>query len=134
MHTSSATPLADLTLVTPERVEVRFKPAVFINAVGIAAIMQERVKLCGTDPIAIMMVLPPDAELDLAVMAADHYKANRSTDGLKAVAIVAESSMSELLVKLYFAYFPQGFPTRIFQQEDEARAWLDAGFDAGQQA
>ncbi|MCC7501313.1 MAG: STAS/SEC14 domain-containing protein [Flavobacteriales bacterium] len=128
MQTSSATPLADLTHVSPGRVEVRFKPAVFINAAGIAAIMQERVKLCGVAPIAIMLVLPPDAELDLAVMSADHYKANRSTDGLKAVAIVAESSMSELLVKLYFAYFPQGFPTRIFLQEDEAKAWLDAEF------
>lgn len=134
MPTSSATPLADLTRVSPEQVEVRFKPAAFINAAGIAAIMQERVKLCGTDPITILMVLPPDAEIDLAVMAADHYKANKSTDGLKAMAIVAESSMSELLVKLYFAYFPQGFPISIFLQEDEAKAWLDADFGAKRKA
>lgn len=120
----SETPLAFVERTGISRVEIRFKPDVYIDAQGIAEVFQERIRLCGKDPIHILMVIPPDAQIDLTVMATDHFKVNDGVDGVLGIATVAGSSMNELLTSLFFAYFPQGFPARVFSSEAEALDWL----------
>ncbi len=118
------TPLAHVERVAPRLVEIRFKHTVFIDAMGIAQIFEERKRLQGNDAVAVFMSIPADAELDLAVLGKDHFQANDGADGLIAMATVAQSSMNEMLAKLFFAYFPQGFPSQVFTEADQARAWL----------
>jgi hypothetical protein len=120
----SETPLARIERTGPSRVEIRFRPDVYIDAQGIAEIFQERIRLCGKDHVQILMVMPPGVEIDLAVMATDHFKVNNGVDGVLAMATVAGSSMNEMLASLFFAYFPQGFPARMFPDEREAEEWL----------
>jgi SpoVK/Ycf46/Vps4 family AAA+-type ATPase len=43
-----------------------------------------------------------------------------------ATAVVCHANMIEMLVKLYFSYFPQLHRIKVTDKEDEARTWLDA--------
>jgi hypothetical protein len=72
----------------------------------------------------ILMVIPTDAQIDLTVMATDHFKVNDGVDGVRSMATVARSSVNEMLSSLFFAYFPQGFPARVFTEETEAEEWI----------
>jgi hypothetical protein len=33
--------------------------------------------------------------------------------------------MNEQLVEIFYRYFPQPFPVKVFRTEPEARAWLE---------
>ncbi|MBP6696608.1 MAG: hypothetical protein KA175_03245 [Flavobacteriales bacterium] len=118
------TALAKIERMDAHRVEVRFKPAVRVDAKGIAEIMGLRKALCGMDRVAILVVIPSDVELDMGLMNLDHYRANDSADQLTAVAVVAEGSMGEMMVRLYYAYFPPTFQCQMFSLESEAALWL----------
>jgi hypothetical protein len=73
----------------------------------------------------LLLVIPPSAELELAVLGRDHFRENDGVQGLMAVATVASDMMHEMLSGLFFAYFPQDFPSRVLGSESVARAWLD---------
>lgn len=119
------TPLATIERVGPDRVVVRFKPAVRVDAQGIAEIMAVRKALCGSDRVSLLMVLPSEVELDMQVISTDHYRINDSAEQLIAVAVVAEGSMGEMMARLYYAYFPPTFPCEVFTREEEAALWLE---------
>lgn len=70
------TPLAILQRVTPRRVEIRFKPAVTIHVAGLVAIFQERKRMQGNDPVSLLVVIPPDAEREIAVPGIDQFARN----------------------------------------------------------
>lgn len=126
LHTMSLseTSIASIERTSPSRVEIRFKPEVYIDTKGFAEVFQERIRLCGTDHVHILMVIPTDAEIDPTLMATDHFKANGGVEGVQAIASVSGSSVNEMLTSLYFAYFPQAFPARVFNTEQEAGDWL----------
>ncbi len=118
------TPLAHLQRLTPRLVEIRFKPSVTIDVAGLATIFEARKRMQGADAVSLLVVIPPDAEMEIAVLGTDQFARNDGAEGLIAMATVAQSSMNEMLTKLFFAYFPQGFPSQVFTDLAEARAWL----------
>jgi len=91
------TPLGLLERVSPRSVEIRFKPAVTIDVAGLATIFEVRKRMQGADAVSLLVVIPPDAEMEIAVLGTDQFARNDGTEGLIAMATVAQSSMNEML-------------------------------------
>lgn len=121
---------ATVERASPRRVVIRFRPGTQIGVSGLADIFEQRKRLQGADPVSLLVVLPQDAQLDIAVRGDDQFARNEGADGLIAMATVAGGGINEVLTNLFFAYFPQGFPNRVFGSEPEAAEWLD-GMEAG---
>jgi hypothetical protein len=106
-------------------IEVRYKPGVTIDPKGLSDVLSERERLCdGGDGQAVLAIIPPDADFQMALMTSDHYKGRPVTDCTRFLAVATSSTTHERMASLYFAYFPQDFRTAIFNDEAEARAWL----------
>jgi len=125
MANSTETEHAWFARVAPDLLEVRLRAGIRIDMACIAGIMRERVRLCGSDPLCVLVLVPTDAELDIAVIGMDHYRVNESSEGLRAVALVSEALMMETMARLYAAYFPPMFRMEVFNREAEAREWMD---------
>lgn len=134
MTNTSETGHARFVRVASDLLEIRLKPGTRIDTAGIAGIMRERMRLCGTDPLYVLVLVPPDAELDIAVISMDHYHVNESAEGLRAVAIVSETLMMETMARLYAAYFPPMFRLEVFNSEADAREWLNEQLTERRQA
>lgn len=124
MSIVSGTDHARFERVAPDLLEVRLKPAVHIDEAIIAGIVHERRRLCGNIPIRVLGVVCSDSTLDLGVVGMDHYTNNRNPDGSRAVAYVSGALASETVARLYAADFPPIFRFEVFNQEREARSWL----------
>ncbi len=125
MTDSSETAEARFERIAPDLLEIRIKANARIGVEFVAAVMRERRRLCGVDALCVLVLVPPDAEVDTAVMGMDHYKRNESADGLRAVAIVSANLVMETMARLYAAYFPPMFRLEVFNQETDARHWVD---------
>jgi hypothetical protein len=125
MATPTETDHARFERAAPDLLEIRLKPGTRIDVACIAGIMRERMRLCGTDPLCVLVMVPMDAELDIAVIGMDHYRVNESSEGLRAVALVSQALLMETMARLYAAYFPPMFRLEIFNHEGDARGWLD---------
>ena len=117
---------AVLARTGPNEVEIRFRPGIVLDRSGIAEVIGERKRMCGTSPIGLLLIVPSDTELDIAVINTDHLKVNQATDHVVGFAVVAGSSVSETLLRLYKAYYPPEFSAEVFTDEEEARTWLRA--------
>lgn len=122
----------------PDLLEIRLKPAIRVDPACIAGIMEERIRLCGRQPLCLLVLASRDTELDIAVLGMDHYQGNGSAEGLRAVAIFSETLVLETMARLYAAYFPPMFRFEVFNQEQSARDWIQEQVlelrEAGQKA
>ncbi len=119
----SETEHARFTRVSQHVLEIRLHPGLRIDGASVAAIMHERMRSAGSVPLCVLVLVPPDADLDLTVIGMDHYRVNTSAAGLRAVAIVTETLMLETVARLYVAYFPPLFRLEVFITEADAREW-----------
>ena len=111
--------------------EVRYKPGQILDPAGIGEVMGERERICEKrGRQAVLAVIPPDADFQMALMTVDHYKGRPVADCTRFLAIAASSVMHERMASLYFAYFPQVFTTAVFSDEEKARAWLKTSMSA----
>ena len=127
--------LIETRLATLERkdndiLEVRFKPGMKLDMAGLEEIITERQRICPAGRVRVLTVFPPETDFDMAIMTLDHYKNTGLDTCTEAVAMAASSDMNERMANIYFAYYPQRFPTRVFLEEADARKWLaDGVFD-----
>lgn len=124
MGSIAHTAIADIHRVGERHLEVHVREGVRIDGAGIATVMHERQRLCGDQRVAVLLALPPELDLDLGIMNVDHYKVNQAMDGIIAMAVLAEGTMSETMARLYIAFFPPVFPLQVFTTRDEAERWL----------
>jgi hypothetical protein len=124
MTSLTETRLAILERVSPELLEVRFKPGQKIDLSGLHDILLERQRMCNGEPYDVLAIIPPDTDFEMNVMTQDHYRGLGLERCTRKVAWAASDMLSERMASLYFAYFPQPFPTRVFSDEAEARQWL----------
>lgn len=115
---------ASLTRIGPHEIEIRFTSGILLDRDGIAEVIGERKRMHGDTPVGLLLIVPDDVELDVAIINTDHLKANQATDHILGFAVVAGSMMSEALLRLYKAYYPTSFAAEVFTDEVEARAWL----------
>lgn len=125
MGPTARTPIADIYRISDHRIDVHVRSGVRIDGQGIAAVMRERQRVCQDQRVGALLLLPPELDLDLSIMNVDHYKVNETIDGLIAMAVLAEGTMSETLARLYLAYFPPVFPIQVFMGRTEAEMWLN---------
>jgi hypothetical protein len=120
VQTNSAT----LTWLRPNEIEVRFDPGIVLDREGIAEAIAARKRMQNGIPIGLLLIVPPDTELDAAIINTDHQRENQAIDKVLGFAVVAHNAVSEVLLRLYKAYYPMPFETEVFSSEDEARRWL----------
>lgn len=126
---SANTELIETRIATIERkgrhvLEVRFKPDVKLDVKGIQELLAERIRICPEDARDVLAVFPPDVDFEVNVMTMDHYKGVGLENCTRSLAVAANSAINERFAGLYFAYFPQGFKTRVFSDEADAQRWL----------
>ncbi len=124
MTERTETPNATITRTGVSEIETRFKPGIRLDGAGIAEVIRERVRMSGGAPVGVLLIIPSDTELDMAMISTDHLKANEATDNILGFAVVAQGTIAEALLRLYKAYYPTPFDSAVFTDEDEARAWL----------
>lgn len=118
------TRLATLEHGATDLVEVRFKPDARLDAEGIGEIVRAKHQLCATSATDVLMVLPPDIDFELSVLAIDHHAANGGCGLARKLAFAAQCPFNERLARIYFRYHPRSGETAIFLDESDARAWL----------
>lgn len=121
------TRLATLERGSNELVEVRFKPEMRLDAEGIGEIVRAKHQLCATHDTDVLMVLPPDIDFELNVLAIDHHAMNGGCGLARRLAFAAQSTFNERIARIYFRYHPRDRETAIFLAESDARAWLTQG-------
>ncbi|MEZ4739854.1 MAG: hypothetical protein R2818_11010 [Flavobacteriales bacterium] len=119
------TEAADIERKPDGNVEIRFLKESKITLSAIKEILDARVKLGGLGEYAVLVTLPEDIDFDINVLTNDHYQDRDLHKCTYAVAWEAESKMNEQLVEIFYRYFPQPFPVKVFRTEQEARDWLD---------
>lgn len=118
------TEAAELELLPNGDLDLRFKANVKLTIARMDEVMEARMKICDGRERAVLITLPEDIDFDVNVLTSDHYKGRELDKCTYAVAWDAESEMNEELVEIFYRYFPQPFPVKIFRHHDEARAWL----------
>ncbi len=124
--TERETRIARLIRHRPDHLEVIYAPGCVLSSAGVAEVQVARRELMGSTPYGMLSIIPEDADFELNAMNVDHMAQDRKEGALLAVAVVARANMIEMVLKLYFSYFPQMSRILVTDKEPEARAWLDA--------
>lgn len=104
--------------------EVTIKEGARINVQLVRQVLEARERLCPGRSYPVLVHVPRHADVDMDVLLYDHYMGRGLEACTIAVAWDAGTSMNELLVKVFYTYFPQDFPARAFRNADDARRWL----------
>jgi hypothetical protein len=120
------TSVAHIIRLRPDLLEVRYNPGVLLDMAAVKEIHAVRMQLFGDQPYANISILPDDIRFDPQILKVDHYVEDRPRDPLIAWAVVACSTVGELVARNYFSRFPQDFPVITCADENEARAWIEA--------
>ena len=119
------TQLAVIERTSPNLVETRFKEDVRITVEGMNENIRARHRLCAEIPHAMLTVMPAGAEFDPDILRSNLFQFDGPRAQILAIAVVTHGPMISMIARLYFSYFPQVTRTRLFNNEAEARAWLD---------
>lgn len=120
------TATARIELVAPRFIEQHYRPdAVFASGV-FERNRKARWKLTGSTPHVLLIVLPPELPVHPPSTNEDHYRTDSDARMIIALAVVAQNTAVNAATKFYFRYYAQAFEVRIFEGEEEARAWLQA--------
>lgn len=110
--------------VNPDLVICRYKPGVLVNSAAVRENLEARKRFPGKEAYAVIGYFPEDADFDMSLLDADHYKEVEVTAVTSVLAIVAVGALFDNIAKLFFAYHPQGFATRVFRTMPEAEQWV----------
>jgi hypothetical protein len=110
------TSIAHMVRVRPDYLEVVYTPGCTLTAVSLKEIRDARRELMGQTPYAMLSLLPEDIDFELGAMNL-------------AIAVVTRTNMIEMVLKLYFSYYPLLTRLLVTDKEAEARAWLDVQFE-----
>jgi len=119
------TRIASMTLAGPGFIIQRFREGTRIDLPGFQENRAARFALANGVTCVMLSIIPKDMDFDVNVTNVDHFAPERGQDTLSAVAVVVADNMAEMVSKLYFSYFPQVFRTKVTDNEEEARAWLE---------
>lgn len=92
---------------------------------SVAEVQDKRREVMGNRPYATLTLIPEDVDFNLETMRQDQGQPDRTQSQLLASAVVARSSMIEMLTKLYFSYYPQLHRILVTDDERTAREWLE---------
>jgi hypothetical protein len=73
----------------------------------------------------LLTIFPKGIQVNHDLMNKDLFRAYRDKPYVRAIAVVTDSPAMHMASKVYFTYHPQSFQTRVFEEEREARQWLN---------
>jgi hypothetical protein len=117
-------PIAVLTHVRPDLLEVRYKDGAIITPKGLHEIHEAHKQLCWNTPHAVLYIIPVSVGYEVESMQQAYWAPGE--DPVVAMAVAAGSAEIQMVTRLYFTYFPQVFPTLVTNDRSEALAWLEA--------
>lgn len=115
---------ASLTWLDPNTIEIRFTSGILLDRAAIAEVIMARKLMQGDKSVGLLLIVPEETELDVAIIGTDHLKVHQATDNVLGFAVVARNTIAEVLLRLYKAYYPTTFEAQVFSDEQEARTWL----------
>lgn len=121
---STETSIARITRTASHVVETRFKPGAMVGEAGLRENIRERRSLCGEVPHVMLAVVPEGTAFSAEIMGTDAFHYDGPRADLRAIAVVADGPMTQMIMKLYFGCFPQVSRTRLFTRKSEAKDWL----------
>jgi hypothetical protein len=105
-------------------VEIRFKPDVTLDVAGVGEVIAAKQRICAEGEADILAVLPPDMDLEMTVVSADHHALFGDCTNSRRLALAAPDDLNRKLAEIHYRYHPRQHDTAVFMAEDEARAWL----------
>lgn len=127
-HRETRTSIAQLTRVRPDYLEVVYQPGSTLSNASLREVRDARRELMGATPYAMFSMLPDDIDFELGAMNVDHLADDRRDGNFLAIAVVTRTNMIEMILKLYFSYYPLLTRLLVTDKEEEARAWMAAQF------
>lgn len=118
--------IATLIETRPNLLEIHYHEGIVFDLVNVAEVQQLRRRIMGNRAYATLTIIPEEVDYRMDTMQVDQGKADRTESQILATAVVVKASMIELLTKLYFSYFPQLQRILVTEDEEKARAWVDA--------
>lgn len=115
---------ATINWLGPNTIEVRFTSGILLDMMAIAEVIRARKRMQRDTPVGLLLIVPSDTELDMTIIGTDHLRTHDASDNVLGFAVVARNSVSEVLLRLYKAYYPTTFDAEVFTDEQEARTWL----------
>lgn len=118
------TSIAILKRMSPDHIEVQYAHGAVLSTAALIEIQQARRELMGNTPYTMLSIIPEDVDYAVDAMNVDHLADDRKEGALLAIAVVAHANMMEMILKLYFSYYPQLKRIKVTPSEADARQWL----------
>ncbi len=121
------TPLGQLfttVLIDAHLIEQRYHPHARFSPALLKEARKARERITRKGACAVLVIIPPEIPVDPPSTNEDHLREESDQRSIIAMAVVAENTAVNTATKFYFRYYPQAFETKVFAEEDEARAWL----------
>lgn len=123
---SIETESATITKVSTDRLEQRFKSGVRFEPVLLESNRAAREELSPGRPYYLTIVLPEGVDVQPQSMNLDHFRWESNERRIHAIAMVTNCVDINAVSKFYFRYYAYAFEVKVFDDEDDACAWLDA--------
>jgi hypothetical protein len=120
------TATARIAKVAPRMIEQRYFPDAQFSAETVQENIAAIASLCGDPPCGLLTVFPPGIQVNQDLMNKDLFRVYREGGYVTVLAVVTDSTAMHLASKVYFTYHQQPFQVRVFEEEYEAREWLEA--------
>lgn len=127
---SHETPHCTFHRLAPRVLLQRFKPEARFSQIILEEVAAARDLIIGDMPCALLVCIPEEVPVDPDATNTDHFLGERDKRRILALALVAHGDMMRSVSKFYFTWFPQPFPARVFDTEEEALTWLRAEEEA----
>lgn len=118
------TTIATLQRMQPDYLEVRYKPGCLLSTSALGEVAHNRRELMARGRYAMLSIIPEDSDFQLSALGVDHLADDREQGALWAIAVVTRANMIEMVLKLYFGYYPWLKRLRVTDDEQEARTWI----------
>ena len=116
---------------TPAFVEQRWHADAVFSPEAVERNQQAIDDLADGQPYVLMNIFPSAMQVSMELMNKDHYRERRDTDPVIAIATVVGGETMLAATRLYFMFHPQPFPVGVFEEERDAREWLERHLHRG---
>ncbi len=117
------------TVIVPGLIEQRHLPDASLDERTMERCRATRRKLAKGVPFALLIIVPEEVPVDAAATNHDHYRKESDERSIVALAVVTSSEAMSAVTKFYFRYYQCSFEVKVFDDEDNAKAWLLASLE-----
>jgi hypothetical protein len=121
VETDSAT----ITLVSERCIEQCFRKDARFDIISMERARKAREQLSDGRSYGLLVIIPEGTEVQPSSTNTDHFRSESVDRRILALAVVTNGAAMHAVSKFYFRYYPQSFEVGVFDDEQEAREWLN---------